>query len=317
MEKNMESFKMTQSQQAMILGRACILSLADKYGADKINIESNDFYIKSGVLFSYLDDDSLYNFMEAGRYAVDNLAEIYPHLSENDFKADAQITYSNNQYSVKISEGDNSYNIYCQPKPNNFQSYRPIRSSKEKDSYIVENFCNDWTGYNCSDEYVNAISSVAELLAPKRDLSWDTAFGDNISEIYTAVLFAFTKEITLQCRLHENFAGLMVKHFMRSTNVSSVEYNVKRGRVTFKNRSLVMPDEMYDNTIGRVILPCKLLNISKKPAVAAISLTFDNNWIIDMRIHKSTTKVYYGGLSFDIKVYENTENSILKQTVIK
>lgn len=39
----MESFKMTQSQQAMILGRACILSLADKYGADKINIESNDF----------------------------------------------------------------------------------------------------------------------------------------------------------------------------------------------------------------------------------------------------------------------------------
>ena len=130
----MESFKITQSQQAMILGRACILSLADKYGADKINIESNDFYIKSGVLFSYLDDDSLYNFMEAGRYAVDNLAEIYPHLSENDFKADAKITCSNNQYSVKISEGDNSYNIYCQPKPNNSQSYSPIRASKEKDT---------------------------------------------------------------------------------------------------------------------------------------------------------------------------------------
>lgn len=109
----------------------------------------------------------------------------------------------------------------------------------------------------------------------------------------------------------------MVKHFMRSTNVSSVEYNVKRGRVTFKNRNLVMPNEMYDNTIGRVILPCRLLDIKKKSTVSAITLTFDNNWSIDMRIHKSTTKVYYGGLSFDIRVYENTENSILKQTVIK
>ena len=72
----METFKMTQSQQAMILGRACTLSLADKYGADKINIESNDIYIKSSVLFSYLDDDSFYNFMETGRYTVVNLVEI-------------------------------------------------------------------------------------------------------------------------------------------------------------------------------------------------------------------------------------------------
>ena len=317
MEKNMETFKMTQSQQAMILGRACTLSLADKYGADKINIESNDIYIKSSVLFSYLDDDSLYNFMEAGRYTVDNLAEIYPYLSESNLKMDVKIICSNNQYSVNTSEGNNSYNIYCQPKPNNSQSYSPIRASKEKDSYMVENFCNEWTGYNCSDEYVNEINLVAKMLAPKKDMSWDTAFGDDISEIYDTVLSAFAKEITRQCGLHEDFAGLMVKHFMRSTNVSSVEYNVKRRRVTFKNRSLVMPDEMYNNTIGRVILPCRLLSISKKPAVAAIALTFDNNWIIDMRIHKSTTKVYYGGLSFDIKVYENTENSILKQTVIK
>ena len=156
-------------------------------------------------------------------------------------------------------------------------------------------------------DYIRRMLSVTDIISSILGKRWSDAFEDSdqkFQQLYSPILEALKDEIYYQCNRGSDAVQSFVKHFFGTEDYYLVtvypDVNLARVSAYGLNGKLV-DGEAY----AEKLLPTKLVDIRNKESTASQSkttlhLTFDNGWMMNMRLRTTDNKVRKGGPRLEV-----------------
>ena len=169
-------------------------------------------------------------------------------------------------------------------------------------------FCSEWFGKACSDDYWNEVTPIFDRLKALKSKSVRWSDIDNKEEsVYTPLLQAFINEIIKSYRADKNIPRKMIEYLIGIKDYYKiVSHDDKQLTLihTFNmNGTLNQPGKRIVSaiTVPKISLPTELVVLKfKSNSKNTIEMYLNNGWQLSFRIHNASTKVE-PSLKFDIQ----------------
>lgn len=169
-------------------------------------------------------------------------------------------------------------------------------------------FCNEWFGKPCSNDYWKDVSCIFERLEKEQTKGTVWSEIDNKGEtVYIPILKAFIDEINRANKSDKGMAKKMIEYMIGAEDYHKVVSKDNKKltiiqKINLRN-TLNKPakNKVSAITVPSLKLPTRLVAVELKPnSNDTVEMYLDNGWQLSFRIHNASTKVE-PSLKFDIK----------------
>lgn len=281
---------------------ACVKAFADRLAKNnvKYNIISSGRYQKAKVAFEC--EENTNDMYAAAVAAIDAIfssetfaSDESEHLSIMFNDAATGLTNADIR-DIIIRSDTNGHEIGFVCSPGNYTT---------RHTMLSWNVGEEWFGYPSGEEYTAYIEDFKDRIMAYCGLLWDKAFKDKISEVYEPSIIALKAEIKRICDTYEDAPEKLFEHFFGHKDYYKI---VMLGK---SRQTKVMAYNIYGtlgNDVPVTLPPKKLIECRFKEKNTGeisknmLTLIFDGGWVIDMRIHNSSSKITSPRLKIDIQL---------------
>ncbi len=291
---------------------SCLKESLDEGGANATVDVSNAFK-KARDSFEGMSETAKADYISAAACGIEMIKLLEPCLNAQNetFKLQIQADARGQEGDVRdvvCIRGDAAWEIGFSCK-HNHEALKHPRVTNDMD------FGSDWVGVPCSSEFKRAVSAA---LAPVEEWaengdSW--CQHDDVHElVYLPIIQAFVSEIQRLCDLDPSIPGKLLGYFFGIEDFYKIIANDRRSK-GMPGATKVMAFNL-GGTLGtacgsvksirpvrRLKMPSKLFDIRIKDGTkTTLVMTFDENWVISMRLHNADKKVKRTGLKWDVQL---------------
>lgn len=299
---------------------ACLFSLSHRIESFcSVSIVNNLPLITAINAFHSLDVETRDRYLRGAEAAVNGIMQLEPRLTDNnnEFTISLQSDSAGQTGDVRdvVCVQSNGWELGISCKHN----HEAVKHSRLSDKI---DFCKDWFGYDCSDEYFERVRNVFTPLRNLRDESimsgrpvlWQEI--DNKEEsCYVPVLNAFMDELRRIDRQYpETVPEQLIHYLIGYDDFYKVIMNENDGYTKIEAINI---NETLNNSYGvhrsainvpRLRLPRRFVSIGfRADSKNTIEIYCDNGWSVSMRIHNASSRVE-PSLKFDVQLMAMPSN---------
>lgn len=171
-------------------------------------------------------------------------------------------------------------------------------------------FGKDWVGYPCSVQFLGKMRLIAERI---RELSYAKMLWKDVTskveDFYIPILNEHLNEIQLMCETHDDVPERLLSYFFGSRDFYKVIANDSKKTTTIEGFNMhgTLNKSCGNNkatmNVSRIKMPTKLLDARFKDGTdTTIVLTFNDGWVVSMRLHNKDKEAKTTSLAWDVKL---------------
>lgn len=295
---------------------AVLRSLERKLAGEdvEVNIVKSPAFETAKSSFEVLDDNAKRDYKLAADCGIDMIRPLEPRLGNSNSILKLQI-----QTDAQGQEGD-VRDVICIRDAEGWEIGFSCKHNHEalKHPRVTEgmDFGSDWVGIPCSAEFKQRIASAlkpVEKWADSGDL-WRQHSDIVQDTVYMPILNAFVDEISRLCELDASVPGKLLGYFFGVEDFYKIIAKDRRrdgAPGTTKVMAFNINGELGQSDSGvkplhpvkHIKMPSKLFDIRVKEGTkTTILITFDESWVVSMRLHNADSKVRRTGLKWDVQL---------------
>ena len=291
---------------------ACLISIEETLqaeGRDVTQLQQPALTTAKGS-FESLSDEEKSRYLSAARAAARLLFPLEPRLLNGGgvimlaIAADAIAQGPDGDVRdvlmVRVSD-DWEIGISCK---HNHEALKHPRITERK------NFGQDWVGYACSEEFIQAMTQVIDPLVRlgENRIKWRD-IENKQDTYYVPILKAYLEEIETLCAEHPDVPEKLLSYFFGSHDFYKVimkeatETTVIEGFNMHGTLNRPCGHTRPLTRVARLQMPSRLIEARfKENSKTTIILTFDHGWSISMRLHNKDDIAKPTSLAWDVKL---------------
>lgn len=282
-------------------------------------VDYNSKPLKSAMKsFNNLGEDKRNMYDRAARTSVGIIVPLEPQFTYGEGEFELSI----NEDSVAMGPYGDVRDVMCRKtKPgsktweigfsckHNHMAIKHPRITEKKD------FGTAWIGYPCSKEYIDTVGTIMKPLEEyeRRGIPWNKV-NDVHGNYFEPILDAMTDELVSICKAYPDAPKRLFSYFIgsqdyykiidnesqKSTHVQAFNMSKSLGKKCERHRPVASIPQIYSP--NRLIEVRRYIERNGNKSTTTIILTFDEGWVISIRLHNRDGPVKQTALGFDAQL---------------